>query len=73
MENNEKNITPYESNWDDDPDFDLMKIASEIENQQAEGPNPSMSNVNQNLLQQRNSLMFAGCKIGNITINITKQ
>ena len=70
-------IVPFEPNWDDEPDFDLMQMVSDLEDGMLAQIQPPKTNTNnstksQNLLQQRNSPMFSGCKIGNITINIQK-
>ena len=71
-------IVPYEPQWDDTPDFDLLTMLAELENDQKVAqitPNLTtlMSTVSNQLMQQRNSLMFSGCQIGNITIYITKK
>ena len=71
-------IVPYELQWDDTSDFDLLTMLAELENDQKVAQvtpklTTLMSTVSNQLMQQRNSLMFSGCQIGNITINITKK
>ena len=66
-------IVPFELNWDDDSaDFDLLNILSEVEENQQQveaqhnvpgGTGPNTNTTSSRLMQQRNSPMFAGCKI----------
>ena len=77
-------VVPYEPNFDDDEDFDnidWLKVLCDMENtQEVTTPKantsvaPStMNTLSTTMMQQRNSPMFAGCKIGTININITKK
>ena len=70
-------IFPFEPNWDDDDtDFDLMKILSELEDGKLDQlqPRPQGTNtISQSLMHQPNSPMFSGCRIGNITTSIQKK
>ena len=73
-ENVQPNIVPFEPNWGVEPDFDLMAIVAELEDQQLVQIYPMSNTLQHKLIQQQwNSPMFAGCKIGNITININKK
>ena len=77
-QNVEAAIVPFEPDWNDEPDFDLMQIVSELEEGKLAELQPKLTTnntnsiISQNLVQQHNSPMFAGCRIGNITININK-
>ena len=73
IQNIEGNTVQFEPNWGDEPDFDLMVIATELEGQEYQIQPNTSNTIQQKLVQQCNSLMFAGCKIGNITININKR
>ena len=67
-------IVPFEPNWDEDTaDFNLMEIVSELENGKLAQIAQPINTVSKSLMQQCNSPLFTGCKIGNITINIQKK
>ena len=75
--NKETAIIPLEPTFEDDglDDIDWLKVLCDAENQntndmQMHSKENSMSTM---MMQQRNSPMFANCKIGNININITKK
>ena len=103
---NPEPIIPFEANLDEDvPNFDLMSILSEFNEEEINENVPNMAqamvpenniqqpstsvviNKNQNqpgtqnmknttvssLMQQQNSPMFAGCKIGQVNITIQKK
>ena len=76
QQNVEATIVPFEPNWDDEPNFDLLQIVSELEEgklpQIQPKPTTNNSTISQNLVQQQNSPMVSSCRIGNITINIQK-
>ena len=73
----EKAIVPYEPNFDDEDldGIDWLKILCDAENANKDVavPTHSDTSVSTTLVQQRNSPMFANCRIGNINININKK
>ena len=77
-------ILPFEPNFEEDTsnDIDWLKYLCEVEQQTKELPQfaasenktvtPQTDTKVSNTMMQRNSPMFAGCKIGNINITINK-
>ena len=72
-ENVQDKIVPFEPNWGDEPDFDLMAIVAELEHEAQNNPTTSNTIQNLELIQQHNLSMFAGFRIENKTMNINKK
>ena len=83
-----KNVIPLQPNFDDVPNFDIMQLLSDLDNDPENvvkavipvdtGAQPVAVPSTQNTsnisnVMQRNSPMFHSCKIGQININITKK
>lgn len=77
------NLISFEPVWNEDINFDLMKIVSELDKKsqdQLANPTvppavPATMTTSTHFLQQhqKDSPMFSGCQIGKIIINIVKK
>ena len=69
-------LVAYEPNFDDEiPDIYLLSYIAELQNEELNAPKTQVQSkfsAITNTMTQRNSPMFAGCKIGNINIIINK-
>ena len=78
FEDQAKAIIPYEADFTQDniPDFDLLTYISKMQHEELNANVPkgkeTTKTLMSNTMNQHNSLMFAGCKIGNINITIHK-
>lgn len=69
-------VVPFEPNFDDDDlaGIDWLQVLCDAENSTKQLQDTARdTSVSNTLMHQRNSPMFANCKIGNININITKK
>ena len=77
QENVQGAIIPFEPNFDDKDleGIDWLKVLCDAENANKEDTVVQLKDnlVSNTLMQQRNSPMFANCRIGNINININKK
>ena len=79
-------LVSYEPNWDDVQDFNLLDLLADLDENPSKVAVPESKKLTttvdspvkpitttMTMMQQHNSLMFAGCKISQITININKK
>ena len=77
QEPTENAVLPYEPNVNNQADFDLMSFITDLQNDEfnemsVKNTPKVASTVTSTTMNQRNSPMFAACKIGNINITINK-